>query len=316
MDTFNLFEDAEEQTTLDTLAEQIRQLKGKSEQKPREVERTIVVVPQEKKVDIFRGTGTPTLEQFEGQLEDLWTSQNTIKEADRVASLLQHLADSVKDELDCYPPIQRDSVRDIRSILRNVFGQKRPFGQLFTCFCSTRQLDGEGVREFSHKANRAFKEVQAKARKDGVQQLPDRTLRDHFVDNLQNALLRKRLRETTHQRPTTTFLRVRDEAIRWTGEDAEEPSVRVAPCRQVEAEATQGKLLAMMEQLTSQLAGINLRLTQLEETQRQRQPPQQQQNQQQGSRFPFTADGRPICFKCQGEGHMARNCPGKGGPRQ
>lgn len=272
--------------SLEDLAQEIENLKAQK----------IVVLPKEKSLAKFYGTGQPDLDEFHEQIEALYASRHCSPQ-EKTNILLSHLGDSVKEEVYCHPATKRDSAENILKLLKEVYGDQKTLSELLGQFYMISQRSVESIREFSHRLNRAFLKINQKA--EAGHPLGDTVLRDHFLSKVNNDFLRKRLREEVHKQPAITFLDVRNEAIRWA-EDSPETDVS-ATTSAVSATAT----TSVLEDILSKMTAIESRLLALERA------PGQGPNREFG-RPKFTRDGKPICLRCQKPGHILRNCPGNG----
>lgn len=101
--------------------------------------------------------------------------------------------------------------------MREAFREKRTVPQLLHAFYSRRQLDGEGLREFSHALSQLLNSV--------LQQSPPMVanaqlaLRDQFVEGVRDSTLRRELRRLLRERPESSLFDVRNEAMMWALED-------------------------------------------------------------------------------------------------
>jgi hypothetical protein len=163
---------------------------------------------------------------------------------------------------------------------------------------------------------------------------PDSVLRDHFVENVRDKMLRRELKQFIRLNPGSSFLNVRREAFRWAddGEGARPVRARAFSC-----DASAGMVGEWGAQTQAVAAKSNDELAELQDCLRRQQtqldtilkhlssgpvpfnsnsrpskpampfnsnsrpgnPPQ---------RYKFAADGRPICLRCDQAGHMARDC--------
>ena len=279
--------------SLEGLAEEIQQLKTQK----------IVVIPQERTVKKFYGSGQPSVTDFEEQLKALWASRQSGEEEKKNA-LMSNVGDNVKEEIYCHPTAKRATAEGILEILREIYGEQKTLSELLGAFYAITQKPSESIREFSHRLNRAYLNIGDRAAGE-AHPLGDKVLRDHFTAKLCSEFLRRKLREEAHKQPETTFLDARNEAIRWA-EDSDETSSEGVMSAQASASVSQtAKTLELILDKISKMEG---RLTALEGNQRKNQGDSR-------LRGRYTADGQPICLRCNIAGHVRRNCP-KGGNDQ
>lgn len=278
--------------TLQDLAAELQALRTRGQQ--------IVVIPKERTVKKFWGA-TESLRQFEEEVKELWASGPDKTNAEKVSAILNNISDSVRDELECHPKASRENPDSLLKIVKDTYGEKRTLSALLGEFYNTSQRPRESVREYSHSLNKMFRDVQRRQVADEDQALEDKVLRDHFVAKLHSADLRRRLREKVHEKPASTFLEIRDEAVRWTADDEGSEEVRAAPAQTDLLASTMEKMLDKMQRMEEQLQAL------------QNAPRQQQRFTPRGPRF--TSDGQIICYGCNKPGHIRMNCPGNARPQ-
>ena len=210
--------------------------------------------------------------------------------------------------------------------LTNAFGEKRSVTKLLQAFYNRKQADGEDLRDYSHALSQLLKSVMKQSR-DAV---PNEkvVLRDQFIEGLGDAALRRELRRMVRDRPEFNILDIRDEALLWQVEETRSYT-RVAKSRQVQSDvsealcsgvttereqhtildqvqravARQDKQITELTKTLSELAGALKDLTTGNTCQTVPEPKQRARPQPR-----FTPDGKPICFRCNGAGHVARTC--------
>lgn len=79
----------------------------------------------------------------------------------------------------------------------------------------------------------------------------DVALRDQFIEGVRDAALRRELRKLVRDKPQSTLIEVRDEAIMWSLEDPKLRASKVALNRNVSSEATEAQCAAMAMPATS-----------------------------------------------------------------
>ncbi|XP_056609057.1 uncharacterized protein LOC130426352 [Triplophysa dalaica] len=198
-------------------------------------------------------------------------------------------------------------------------------------FYNRKQLDGEDLRNFSHSLSRLLSSVERKT--PGGLVNGQEILRDQFVEGVRDATLRRELRKIVREKPYTTLLEIRNEAILWSMEESrptrcvtsrpvhsevrhETVGVSVEPADQtsnvlkdiLQVISRQERRIGEQEQTISQLTNAVKELT----VQRSASVPQMVVP---WSKSPprFTEEGEPICFRCNGVGHIARRCTGRRG---
>ena len=293
------------EVTLDGLAQELAALKNSAQK--------ILVVPKEKTIRVFSGVGQPSVEEFEREIKSVWASRGLeATQADtkeKVEIIISHVTSYVRSEILCRSAEDRRDPDKVLGILHEVWGEQRSVSQLLGSFYAVTQRGYESVREFSHRLNKAFSDV-LKRQEEETEQTPlsSKILRDHFIAGLTSSQLRRCLKAHVHKNPRSTFLEVRDEALRWMEEEEQVDSTE-AVSAQAEVSARQ---LQAMEAIVEKLAKMETRMGQLEQQVGNGGP----QGGQRASgwprnrpRLPFSSDGRPICLGCNSPGHIKRNCP-------
>lgn len=144
-------------------------------------------------------------------------------------------------------------------------------------------------------------------------------VRDQFVEGVSDSTLRRELRKMVREKPESTLFDVCQEAIAWSMEEkpsgtrvaksrpilsdsavAGDQSTREAPDR---SSATLDEILKVVSE-QGKAFGELLSVVRESVTSRERAPKRGIPR----SKFQFTDDGKPICFKCKGVGHIAREC--------
>lgn len=239
---------------------------------------------------------------------------------EHVDFITSHLDGQAKNEVRFYAPAERDDSVKIFKILREAFGEKRSTPQLFKQFYDRKQRDGETLRLFSHALLELIELVAQKCPEAVTNK--DQVLRDHFADNVKDSLLRKELRRMIHEHPAVQFMDVREEAIRWSEEEEKVTSKKTAttseisrstlsePQAQATVQNTSGNTDPVMLEVFKTLQEQQKVLQEMTTTMKSFQSSGAGKNQ---NRKPlrYTNDGKPICYRCDGAGHVGQNCPQK-----
>ena len=156
----------------------------------------------------------------------------------------------------------------------------------------------ETVRAYSHRLLTAFRALTNRQGELNSPLTDQVFLRDYFVDNLASSQIRRQVRDKVFADPQITFLRLRDDAIRWAEDEGQEASTLLVastaatptPSTSMDAleERLMTKMASMIEKLMAQSCPV--------QTQTHPSPPR-------------PARRQIICFRCNEAGHIARRCP-------
>lgn len=287
--------------------------------------RSYVYIPREKQIVPYCGDASKdcqTVDEFIEELERVIRVRG-LSEEDQVDFILSHLRGSALDEVKLCVGEEDARSLELFAYLRNAFREKRTTPQLLHAFYARRQLEGEDLREYSH----TLATMLNAALRQAANAVPDAqlALRDQFVEGIRDSILRRELRKLVRDRPRVTLFEVREEALLWcteerprgtsvaksrymrglggeegvgsTREGASPPSGDLNAVLQdvVKAVAQQGKAIS---ELTSAVRNLTTQRTNVvsERPQRAQVRPR------------YTRDGQPICLRCEGVGHIARQC--------
>ena len=315
--------------TMDALRSQVQELSRKHDQAMatiaalgHEPRRSYVYVPRERTIQPFSGDIIKDGRSVDDFLEEVERvirarDQNPADQVDFVLSLLKSPA---IEEVRLRMGGDSTTTNDIFSYLRQAFGEKRSTAQLLQAFYGRKQREGEDLRNFSH----ALSQMLGSVMKQTPTAVSDekRVIRDQFIEGVSDLSLRRELRKFIRDKADATFIEVRDEAIMWSIEDkpctskaARSSTVscdyteEFSQCSAIDAQkkrpltledvlkvvAEQGKAIG---ELTSAVRDLTV----------QREKSNNRDESKPKARPRYTDNGEPICFKCRGVGHIARNC--------
>lgn len=281
--------------------------------------RPYLYIPRERKIRPFtgrRGDDRP-VDEFVAEVERLVRARS-MSEDEQVDFIMSLLEGSALEEIKMRTVTASLGPGKMLQVLVEVFGEKRSVPQLWRIFYGRKQKDSETIREYSHVLSQLFGSVQRRLAKERCEQ---NVLRDQFVEGIRDTSLRKALKRIVREKPQMTFLEVREEATLWA-EEEDKPFVSktvatsvVDVCTDsqvsgvtvrereagtvtlqdvVKAMESQGKALEKLtEAVTSLALGSSRKGVQSTAKERPK----------------YTDDGKPICFRCRGEGHIAKDCP-------
>ncbi|XP_068701259.1 uncharacterized protein [Montipora foliosa] len=280
-------------------------------------QKQIVVFPRDKKIKNFTGRKTEGDQQVEDFIDELKTTfeARDMTPAERVDFILSHLEGPAKEEVRMYSKKERSNPDFLLEVLTQAFGEKRSSSQLLKHFYEWRQKENETLRAYLYSLNELLKSV-TKADPKAVPD-PEKTLWDQFADNVRNPFLQKELKKFIRER-NPSFLDLREKALRWSEEKerpqrstprpplSQEVSVDTPEISQCSASSTNTPMDKVLdvEELTSSIRELKQPRT------------QNSAKEWSGQRSSI------VCFRCNRNGHIARNCqklgegqpPVRGGP--
>lgn len=286
---------------------------------PTGVAERYVFIPRERKCPRFSGKLPPDSLTVEDWVEEArrHLSCRPTSCSEQALIVFDLLDGEARAEIKFRPLAERDEPEKIFSILLSTYGCSQSYISLQKQFFQRRQLEGESLREFSHALLRLLEAV--KRRDSACFANPDVVLRDQFVENVKDSMLKRELRRQVRLHPAFTFLDVRSEAIRWVeeGEHSSGPrprahSISTHAIQEMEVASSAvsvqppNELAEVKESLRKQQAQLDSILRRLDTPSFS--GPQSSRVQTRGPRYRFTAEGKPICLRCSQPGHVARFC--------
>lgn len=275
---------------------------------------SVVFVQQDRKLPLFSGKVDDneqwTLDEWIEQIRHFAQMRGTT-EKERARIVFDHLEGAARTEIKFLPAAERECMDSIFKVLKDVYGCMHSHIALQRRFYNRRQQEGESLIDFSHSLMDLMDSI-SKSDAQAASMAAAKDLRDQFCDGVRDQSLRIRLRDLVNTNPNWTIREARAEATRWMALCGGQPKAKnneyssvshetVASCDSVSAGPSQYNEL--MSLLKAQQAQLDLVMKALAP---QTLPP---------ARTPYsrprrTADGKPICFRCEQAGHIARNCPG------
>lgn len=182
----------------------------------------VVYPPSEKKLQKF--WGNPFHHKLyidvEDWIDDVDTTLDTKKgatEKELVNFIVSSLDGPAKAEVRLRGKDQWKTVDQVKDILRHNFGDKRTLVQRQHDFFNYKQSVDQSIRDYSHHLLKLLQSV-FRADKDAFPN-DQETMKAHFVENLQDQQLRRELRREMRDKPTISFMDLREEAVLWAEEE-------------------------------------------------------------------------------------------------
>ena len=211
-----------------------------------------------------------------------------------------------------YSKKDRSNPDFLQDVLTQSFGEKRSSSQLLKLF---EQKEREKLRAYSHSLNELLKNA-TKADPKAVSGL-EKTLRDQFEDNVRDPFLRKELKRFIRE-CNPSFLDLREGALCQSDEEerpqqimprpllSQEISVATPESSQCHASSTTTPTDKVLDVLLKQQQSLE----ELTSSVREFKQPRTQHSAKEWSR----QGSNTVCFKCNKNEHIARNCEAKNNP--
>lgn len=286
--------------------------------------RSYVYIPRERQIVPFSGDcckDNQTVDEFIDEIERVIRVRGLNSE-DQVDFILSHLRGSALDEIRLCMGGEIKQPQELFSYLRGAFRERRTTPQLLHAFYSRRQSDGEDFRDFSHALSQLLNA--ALQQSSHVVSDPQLALRDQFIEGVRDSTLRKELRRFVRERPHCTLFDIRDEAMMWCMEDKPRSAnvarsrkiVGAGPVEMSEQDNSGGTvptelavtLQEVVKVITQQGKAIGELTSAVRELTMQKANVVPDKSTKPKFRPRYTDDGQPICLRCEGIGHLARNC--------
>ncbi|XP_056272346.1 uncharacterized protein LOC130195081 [Pseudoliparis swirei] len=282
--------------------------------------RSYVYVPRERQIQPFSGDAVKdgrSIDEFIEEVDRIIKARGQSPE-DGVDFILSLLRGSALEEVRLCTEGETKGPSELFTLLREAYSEKRSVAQLLHTFFGRQQKEGEDFQEYSHALSQILR-LALKQRPDAVSDAKI-AVRDQFIEGVRDPSLRRELRKMVRGKPRSSLFEVREEAIAWSFED-KSCDTKVAKSRQVVCDSIRGEgqgfgnsqeknttLEDIVKVVSEQSRAIGELTIALKEGLAFKENYNKDQGGKPRLRPQFTEDGKPICFKCKGEGHIAREC--------
>lgn len=275
----------------------------------------VIYLPKDKKVKTFTGGSGAVFYEW---WDDIQISMNfrPFSDEEKAAYIYEHLGGEARDEIKYRPLAVRKHFKSIYDVLVESYGGKQSLIKLQRQFFDRRQKEGESLREYSHALLAIIEEIHRNSKKETCSDL---TLRDQFVENVYDPALCRELKQVVKQSPEISFFDLRKEAIQWE-EEVEKPGKRVQkhtetfehsviPVGECSAINVQPKGDPVLSEILNTIKKQQAQLDEVTQTLSGMRRPWGRGGGIGRQEPRYDPSGKPICFRCQIAGHIARNCP-------
>lgn len=267
----------------------------------------VVFLPRERRCPVFRGRHGIDIEEWVEEVQ-LSMRARHLGPNDQACFIYDHLEGEARDEIKYRPRAEREDPECVFAILKELYGCPKSYISLQQEFFSRRQLEGESLQEFSHALCCLMEKVVSSSPTEVNNS--DVLLRDHFIEHVNSAGLRRELKRLIRNDPDLSLLDVRREAIRWEREGGSagmgsghtmsafcstqtsslQPQFQCSPATGTSSQLA--ALTALVQKQQEQLDQITQTLAAM----------QRPTASQPGHRSSV------VCRRCQRPGHYARDC--------
>lgn len=287
---------------------------------PETVVTRYVHIPTQRKCPKFTGKLSVDLITVEKWVEEArrCLEVRRLPLAEQVLFVMDHVEGGAKSELDFHPLDTRNTPENIFKLLLENFSCSQSYVTAQLQLYQRSQKEGESIRDYSY-ALKSLMDIVIRKTPGGVPN-SDRLLRDQFLENVLDETLRRELKKQVASTPEMSFVSLRSVAIKW-GEE-----VRTAGKARPRAYSCDTYMHAVEREGEVNAVGVKTRddMSELRDCFRKQQAqldailkhigmssqtsPQPIEQPSSSRPYPYTSDGKPVCLRCNKEGHIARFC--------
>ena len=173
------------------------------------------IVQRERKLRRYDGTTEPLLADWVEEARSCLQAQQLRGET-AANFLLSYLDGSARAEMRCQPTDVRQDAEAVLTALQDVFGEKATANQLLRQFFFRRQLASEPIAAYSHALVELADRICRLTPKSAEER--DLMLREQFIENVRDVLLRWELKRRIEADDSANFLALRKVAMLWAEE--------------------------------------------------------------------------------------------------
>ena len=171
-----------------------------------------VILPRERKMKRFSGSGAVDVEEFIEEMESVLVGQNW-SAVERARFVISHLDGDAKLEVKACG-VQLYTARDVFMVLRSAFGDRRPISHVMCSFLERKQRPNESVRSFANELFESYEAVKRRQHELPYRVDVDVMLKEQFVQGLSDKVLMMQIRKQNG----LDFFEARRFAIGWEQE--------------------------------------------------------------------------------------------------
>ena len=244
-----------------------------------------IVVPKEKKVPKFNGTG-----DFTQWKEDMESVLNRFTNpTDKTSFIFDHLEGPARTEIKFHCDVRKAAPAEILELLTNIYSSHDNVIQLQQAFSGRKQLEGESLMQYSTALLECFLEWREKDPSKALPTQQEQIMKSQFAEGVSDTNLKRELHRLNTERGTLKFHELRTNAIEYL----ETGKMSAASC-QITANTDLQQLSQLVQQQQQQinqlLSGKEVHINQHQQT------PQDSQKEE------------VLCNHCGEKNHFKRDC--------